>query len=272
MKRPRTLKDRYSVEAVIKALDVLEAFRDSEELTLTEISQRVGLNVSRTFRLLHTLAERGYVERSSDGGRYLLGVKLFERAACLRKGLRQTALPFMNQLLLKFNETVNLGIPDKEEILYIEILESSHPFRMAAAVGTRSPFHSTALGKAIMAHLSEDQLKALLTPKRLVKLTERTITDPKELNESLQVVYQEGYAIDDEETEPGAACIGAPIFDGTGKPVAAMSISGPVNRILGERKEGIAAALIQACGEVSKRLGFAGGHKDSRHKGKRLKI
>ena len=61
-------------------------------------------------------------------------------------------------------------------------------------------------------------------------------------------------------------------LDGTGKPVAAMSISGPVNRILGERKEGIAAALIQACGEVSKRLGFAGGHKDSRHKGKRLKI
>jgi DNA-binding IclR family transcriptional regulator len=258
MKLPKSKEGRYVVEAVAKALDVLDAFRDSEELTLTEISRRVGLNVSRTFRLLHTLAEYGYVEHSADGNRYLLGFKLFERAACLRKDLRQIALPFMHKLLSRFNETVNLGVLNKGEILYIEMLESSQPFRMAAAVGTRSPVHSTALGKVILAYLPQTQVKGLMASDRLVKLTERTITDPAKLNMQLQAVRRRGYAIDDQETELGAACIGAPVFDSTGKPVAAISISGPVSRILGPQKKEIASALIAACSEISKRLGLTG--------------
>src|SRR5690349_14741757 len=80
MKLPRETNDKYVVEAVLKALDVLESFRDSEELQLSEISKRVSLNKSRAFRLLHTLCERGYVERGTDGHRYRLGIKLFEHA------------------------------------------------------------------------------------------------------------------------------------------------------------------------------------------------
>src|SRR3989449_5191675 len=138
MKLPRTTDHQYVVEAVAKALDLLEAFRDSEELSLNEISRRVGLNKSRSFRLLHTLAERGYVEKIADGGRYRLGVKLFERAAHLGRDLRRIAQPFMRQLHEQFNETVNLGVIHDGEVLYIDILESSQAFRMAARAGSRS--------------------------------------------------------------------------------------------------------------------------------------
>ncbi len=255
MKVARTTNDKYLVEAVVRAFDILEAFRDSEELTLTDISRRVGLNTSRVFRLLHTLVECGYVERSPDGIRYSLGVKLFERAACVRRDLRQISLPFMHQLLEKFNETVNLGILNKGEILYIEMLESSQPFRMAAAVGSRSPVHSTALGKAIAAHLPESDLRNLLLPERLSKLTERTITDPEKLRRELQSVRRRGYAIDNEETEPGAACVGAPVFDSSCRPIAAISLSGPTGRILGNLKQ-LVGSLLPVCNEISRRLGF----------------
>ncbi len=255
MKTPRTIENRYVVEAVVRALDLLEVFRGGEELTLTEISQRVGLHKSRVFRLLQSLAARGYVERSADGIRYALGVKLIERAACVRRDLRQLALPFMQHLHTQFNETVNLAILDRQEVLYIEMLESSHPFRMAAAVGSRSPWHSTALGKAIVAHLSEDELHPLLQAERLVKLTERTITDPGQMRRELEKVRRRGYALDEGETEPGAACIGAPIFNHEGRPVAAVSLSGPAERILTNRRE-IVPALLAACREISRRLGF----------------
>jgi DNA-binding IclR family transcriptional regulator len=254
-KMTRAIEDRYIVEAVVRALDLLEAFQGGEELTLTEISQRVGLTKSRVFRLLHSLAARGYVERSADGIRYTLGVKLIERAACVRRDLRQLALPFMQRLHAQFNETVNLAILDRGDVLYIEMLESSQPFRMAAAVGTRSPWHSTALGKAIVAHVPEEELRSLLQKDRLVKLTERTITDPGKLRQELERVRRQGYAVDDGETEPGAACLGAPIFNREGRPIAALSLSGPAERILTNRRE-IATALLTACREVSRRMGF----------------
>ncbi len=254
-KASQRTQDRYTVEAVVRALDLLEAFQGGEELTLTEIAERVGLNKSRVFRLLHSLAVRGYVERSTDGIRYTLGVKIIERAACVRRDLRQLALPFMQRLHTQFNETVNLAILDRGEVLYIEMLESSHPFRMAAAVGSRSPWHSTALGKAMVSYLPEEERRPLLQAERLVQLTERTLTDRERLARELERVRRRGYAVDEGETEPGAACIGAPILNREGRPVAALSLSGPVERILVKRQE-IAVALVAACQELSRRMGF----------------
>src|SRR2546427_9872762 len=109
MKLARLTEGKYLVESVASALDVLETIRGSEELSLNEISRRVGLNKSRSFRLLHTLAERGYVEKIADGGRYKLGVKLFERAGQLGRDLRRIGQPFMSQTHGQINETGSLG-------------------------------------------------------------------------------------------------------------------------------------------------------------------
>src|SRR2546422_11204342 len=161
MKLRRTTDHQYVVEAVAKALDLLEAFRDSEELSLNEISRRVGLNKSRSFRLLHTLAERGYVEKIADGGRYRLGVKLFERAAHLGRDLRRIAQPFIRQLHEQFNETVNLGIIQDADVLYIDILDSYQACRMAARAGSHTHIYATSLGKPTAAPWPESAAATL---------------------------------------------------------------------------------------------------------------
>ncbi|HEX2270649.1 MAG TPA: IclR family transcriptional regulator [Pyrinomonadaceae bacterium] len=254
---PTLLKanERYTVEAVSKALDVLEVFRHSEELTLAEISERLGLNKSRVFRLLHTLVERGYVDRTVDGSRFVLGLKLLERSACVRTDLRSLCLPYMRLIHEHFNETVNLGILEHQQIVYIGSLESSRPVRMAEVVGSRSPLHSTALGKAIIAFLPEEQRNQLLSGLRLSRLTENTITDAKRLLKELQAVRRTGCAIDDRENDSDGFCIAAPVFDALGRPAAAISVSGPTDRIQENRKE-ISAMLVSTCNQISQRFGF----------------
>ncbi len=255
MDTSKSLSPTYVIEAVERALDVLEAFVGSERLTLVEISQRVGLNKSRVFRILHTLATRGYIERSLEGAYYSLGVKLCERAAAVRLNVKQVALPYLQRLNQRFNETMNLGVLGDGEVLYIEIIESAHSFRVATTIGKRSPVHSSSLGKAMLAYLDEGSLSALIPPKLLVKRSGRTITDPRQLRKELEKVARRGYAVDDGEDVEGAACIGAPIFDATNKPIAAISVSGPAQRITSRRDE-IARALTQACEEISMHFGW----------------
>jgi len=248
MKLPKESDDKYVVEAVVKALDVLEVFQDGEELQLSEISKRVSLNKSRAFRLLYTLCERGYVERASDGHRYKLGLKLFEHASNLRRDLKQIAQNHMRKLQQRFNETVNLAVLHNGEVLYIDLLESSRPFRMSAMVGSRMPISNTSLGKALMAYASEhdlDEVFDTLTP-----------TELRKMRAEMEIVKRRGYATDQEENEPGVACIGAPILNESGISIGAMSISGPSIRIQKQERE-IGTALATTCREISRQLGFA---------------
>lgn len=248
MKLPKESDDKYVVEAVVKALDVLEVFQDGEELQLSEISKRVSLNKSRAFRLLYTLCERGYVERASDGHRYKLGLKLFEHASNLRRDLKQIAQNHMRKLQQRFNETVNLAVLHNGEVLYIDLLESSRPFRMSAMVGSRMPISNTSLGKALLAYAAEhdlDEVFDTLTPSELRKM-----------RAEMEIVKRRGYATDQEENEPGVACIGAPILNEGGVSIGAMSISGPSVRIQKQERD-IGTALAATCRDISRQLGFA---------------
>jgi DNA-binding IclR family transcriptional regulator len=249
MKFPRETDEKYVVEAVVKALDVLEAFHDSEELPLKEISKRVALNKSRAFRLLYTLCERGYVERGSDGQRYKLGIKLFAHASNLRRDVKQIAQPYMRQLHLRFNETINLAVLHNGEVLYIDLLESSRAFRMSAMIGSRMPIPNTSLGKALVAFAPEDELRILFDA--------LSTWESRKLKSELLVVRRRGYAVDREENEPGVACIGAPILNSAGHAVAAISVSGPSVRMLKQERD-IGSALLSTCGDISRKIGFIG--------------
>jgi DNA-binding IclR family transcriptional regulator len=250
MKLPRTTKGKYRVEAVAKALDVLESFRSAEDLTLDEISRRVDLNKSRVFRLLQTLAERGYVGRCDDGRRYRLGAKLMERASGMGRDIKQVARPVLRRLHERFNETVNLGILADGDVLYIDILESRRPFRMAASIGVRIPAHRTAMGKSILAQFSSAEPLPGTGP--------LSRAEKGALARDLQKVRALGYAIDDEENEPGVTCIGCAVLDEAGRPVAAIGVSGPSHRIL-QKEEEIAGDMIAECDELSRSLGHGAG-------------
>ncbi len=247
MKAARTTDDPYVVEAVLRALDILDVFDGSRELSLNEISQRTGLNKSRCFRLLHTLASRKYVERvgkdEGEGG-YRLGSQPFERAAGARRDVREIAHPYLVRLRDQFNETVNLGLIHSGEILYVDLVESQRPFRMSAMVGSRMPVESTAMGKAILACLTKEAVRGLLAGHSVRRA----------LPAELEQVRQRGHAIDNEENERGVACIGTAIHDGEGAPVAAISMSGPVHRILARERE-IANALRVVCRQICGQLG-----------------
>ena len=241
--------ERYVVQAVDRALDVLEAFHGNEETSLNVISKRVGLNKSRTFRLLCTLSRRGYVERTPNGLGYTLGLKLFERAAHFRRDLKQSAHNQMDKLRNEFNETVNLAVIHNGKLLYLNILESSRPFRMAAVVGSQMAIHTTSLGKAMIAHARDDEFASLT--KAL------SLADARKLKKELEAIRERGFAQDREENEPGVTCVGAAIFDETERPVGAISISGPTGRMQKRERE-MGISLTDCCREISKSLGFTG--------------
>ncbi len=250
--------NRYAVDVVDRAVDVLELLRDvGRPLSLQEISVRLEMVKSSTFRLLCTLERRGYVERLDGSGRYYLGVqwRSFQQGFPAHQPLTEVAVPYMRRLLEQFGETINLGVLREGEVLYLEMLESPHSFRMAAKVGSRSPVHSTALGKAIAAYLPADEVDALIS-RGLPPLTPRTITSPAAWKRELSRTKARGYAEDNGETELDASCLGAPIFGAGGQVIAAISLSGPASRVRA-MKVAAARSLVESCASISRALGHS---------------
>ena len=250
------LAPRYRIGVLNKTFDLLDVLESAGPLTLTELSTQADTNKVTVLRILANLEARGYVARD-DAGRYSLGMRLLQLG--LRKSaatdLRAVAHPVLRELRDRFDETVNLGIPDGAGILYIDILESSLGLRMAATVGARDDIHSTAIGKAIASTWNSRQRAHLLDGVLLPK-TSRTITSSAELEHELDAVRLRGYSIDDEENETGARCIGAPVFDHTGECVGAISVSGPTIRMSDDRLLQIAPEVQRSAGAISERLGY----------------
>ena len=253
----------YLVHAVAKTLDLLDAFEQpGASLTLAELTLRVGLPKSSVLRLLRTLESRGFVDRSPDGLRYRLGLKLFELGTrvAARFQLHEAAVFVMVQLRDACGDTVNLGVLAETEVLLISVLESAHPLRKTANVGDREPAFCTALGKAILAHLPAARLAQVLRATDLEAHTPRTIADSRVLANELEEVRRRGYAIDDQEMLDGVRCVAAPILDHSGEVQGALSISGPVVRLGEERLPDLASLVRNAALDVSFRLG----HRDRR--------
>jgi len=195
---------------------------------------------------------------------YFLGFKLVDLGNLLlnQLDLRREAEPFLRELAEKTKETVHLVILDQNEIVYIDKVETDHNpsgLRMASRVGLRNPPHSCAVGKVLLADLPEETLNHFLKKGNLIKRTENTITDPTRLREHLDLVKRQGYAIDDEENEKGIRCVAAPIRDGTGRAVAALSISGPAFKVTKRAiQDSLKKEVMETASQISQRLGFRG--------------
>lgn len=251
---------RNYVALVEKTIRLLEAFAGEQEVPLARLARQTGLVKSSAFRILFTLESLGYVERK-PGGLYSLSPQIDTLAAKTRAApdLGSLAAPFMAVVLRKFQETVNLGVLDNGEVLYIRVLESSHPFRIAAHAGIRSPVHSTALGKCLVAQLPRKEVDEILGRRPLNRITPRTICRRTDFYAELERVRQRGYAIDNEEDSRGARCLAAPIREPGGQPIAAMSISGPATRVTRAMEEPMVAALRDVCSQVSRLYAYTVG-------------
>jgi IclR family acetate operon transcriptional repressor len=247
----------YEVAVLGKALDLLEALAEGEELGLSELSRHTNVNKSSAFRILTTLENRGYVLRLGRHRTYAPGPKLIAVSARFLSGLKLVtfARPVMEGVYAEFRETVNLGVLNDRGVLYIDILESRQGLRMAARVGTVDPLHSTALGKAILSCLPRDEIKRLMDRYEWERRTRRTITTVEVFERELERIRQRGYAIDDEENEAGARCVGVPIRGRDSRPIAALSVSGPASRLSQSILGRIGKRLRTAAQKIERQMG-----------------
>ena len=225
---------------------------------MTEISEKLGLYPSTIHRILDTLKHWGYVEQEPNNQRYQLGLKVIElgMAKLHQMDLAREATPYLKELVNQCNETIHLAILKEGEVLYLAKEESSQTIRMCSYVGKRAPIHCTALGKVLLAYLSEEKRKDILDKKGLPSLTEKTITNKKELEKELCKVREQGFALDRGEFEKDVRCIAAPIRNHQGKVIAAISISTLSFRIDKNIHNNLKKALIQTSKKISKRLGY----------------
>ena len=252
---------RDSVQSLERAFDLLEVLARSGELGVTELANRTGLVPSTAHRLLHTLAKRGYVSQSTDSGRYLLGYKVVEVASGLEhrlERLRVVARPHLEGVQGETGETVNLVVLDADRVVYVDQVEGSRQVRMFTTVGTSVPAHTTGSGKAILANGPSDAVQALYAGREpLQQLTEHTLTSLRALERDFERIRRRGYAVDNEEHEEGVGCVAVAVFDHTGRPSAAISVSGPSARVLGPNAARLGALLVEHARAVSDGLGFA---------------
>jgi DNA-binding IclR family transcriptional regulator len=243
----------YNVRAVERAVQVLSSFdSDHAEQGISEIAQATGLHKATAHRIIMTLVNSGFLERTADGEKFRLGLRMVELGlgALHRLDVRRAAQPSMEKLVDDFQEICTLGVFDRGQVLYVEVVHSNHSLTIAARVGRHLPAHCTASGKVLLAFLPPEVVEPVLSAP-LAVYTEKTITSPDRLRKELKVVRQRGYAIADEELEVGVWAISAPIRDIDRNVIAAMSIPFPTNRLNPERIPEIAQALLEAANAVS---------------------
>jgi DNA-binding IclR family transcriptional regulator len=231
--------------------------RNGPDLSLGQISEALGLHKSTAHRLVRVLERHRLVEKNANNGKYRLGLKLFELGtrAVSQLDIRERARPFLEQVMLSTGETVHLCVYDAGEVVYVDKMEPERSVRMASSVGRRNPAYCTAVGKAIMAHLPEDQIEAAAQRHGMKRWTRNTLCTLVELRAELAKVRNQGYAMDNEENEEGLSCIGAAVWGFSPYPQAAISVSGPTFRMNPDKIPLLAKAIMAGAAALSRELG-----------------
>ncbi len=265
MPSSRSQKPDNLVQTIERTSSILDILGQSPQgISIRDLSEKIKLPKGTTHRLVSSLAYFGYVRQDSKTRNYFLGFKLVELGNLLlsQLDLRKEAEPFIRDLAERTKETVHMVFLDRNEIVYIDKVELDYNpsgLRMASRVGLRNPAHSCAVGKVLLSHLPEEELDNLIKEKGLPRRTENTITDRAKLKEHLKAVRTQGYAVDDEENERGIRCVAAPIYNETGKAVAAISISVPAFRVSKKViQEILKKEVMETAFKISQRLGFSG--------------
>jgi DNA-binding IclR family transcriptional regulator len=249
----------YRVQVIDRALSVLEVLaEEGRPLSLVKLSKSLDLPKSTTMRLLMVLEGHRFVQKSAESGLYSLGLKLFELGskAAAQFDLTERARPHLERMVSRTGETAYLSVLDGGEALVLERVESSRAVRVPTNVGWRHPAHSAAVGKVLLAFAPESKLASALGKGSLRGYTRKTITSVVHLREELQRVREQGFALDDEETEDGLRCIAAAVREHSGQVTAALGIVGPAYRIPDEAVTTVAATVIGAADKLSAELGY----------------
>jgi len=245
------------VQALDRALRLCAVVAEADGLTLTQIAERTELPASTVHRLLATLATHGFVEANAADQTWAIGVEAFRVGQAFSRRMKPIAAarPVMRDLMEETGETANLGIFEGGDAVFVAQVESREPIRAFFRAGERRAAHASGIGKALLATQAPDRVRRWLRGRVLEGFTARTITSAEALLEDLATIRARGFSIDDEERSPGMRCIAAAVFDETGEAVAALSISGPSQRLDRDGLERLGPVVRAAADRVTDAIG-----------------
>jgi IclR family acetate operon transcriptional repressor len=250
MKSGRKRNGGQQIKVLRKAFEILEALhQDNREGTrLSKVADTVELPRPTVFRILRSLESMGYVSFDGALESYRIGQRLTDLGQpSTHVKVTRLARPAMMRLLAAFEQTVNLAVLERDKIVQKDLIEGLRSVRMQVTPGIVISPTRTALGKAILAYLTREQVLVFVKESR----------NPKRLDAELEGIRELGYAVDDEETEKGLRCVGAPVFDPSGAPCGAISVSGSSSTITQEAISRIGKRVRKECDEISIALGYS---------------
>ena len=242
------------IQSLARGLRILDLLGQSADgASITELAEVLGVDKGSASRLVSTLARYGYAEKDENSRRYHLGPQVvsLSRSLLTRMPLRDAAKPYLRQLMERTGECAHLAVEAQGKALYIDQVESPATLRVNAEVGQMNPLHCTALGKVLLAY------DAAEIPEAFERFTPRTIGDRESLLRHLEQVRRQGYAVDDEEFDPGVRCIAVPVRDFRGRVVGSMGISGPATRMSLEKLPELSAVVVEIGKALSERMNFS---------------
>jgi IclR family transcriptional regulator, KDG regulon repressor len=246
------------VTSLEKALSIIElALDEDRDLSITEISQKLGMGKGTVHRVLSTLKAKKFFQQDGKTKMYSLGVRTLEigMAPKRERFLRKAMAPFLMDLYERCKETINAAVWDYNEIRYIYRLESEEMLRISTKAGARFPGYCAATGKVLLSFISNEDIQQIYgSNKTLKKYTERSISSVDELIREIEKVRVKKVAVDDEETLLGVYCVAAPIVNSNGECVAAISISAPKHRIGADTGATFAKLVTETARKISNSL------------------
>ena len=246
-----------TLQSLDRALGVLIAIARAGRMTLTDLSNAVGVPTATTHRILMTLQKRGFVAFDEERQDWLIGIEAFRTGSSFlkQKDLVEISRPIMQMLMERTGETANLAVPQGAQVVFIGQVETNHPIRAFFPPSTRTAMHASGIGKAILAELSADKAQKLIGSSGLERFTTNTHSSPESLFADLSEIRRRGWSFDREERHDGMSCVASAILDEYGTPVAGVSISGPSIRFQEFRIQEFGFAVADAAAEITQRTG-----------------
>jgi IclR family KDG regulon transcriptional repressor len=242
-----------TIRAVERALEILFCFtRENPELSMTQISAKVGMHKSTVHRILATLEENRFVERDPVIGSYRLGIAMLQMAYLTLEHnyLRQKTDRYLRKLREQYRETTNLAILDGVDVVYLDVVESNQRVKLAAATGQRLPAFCTASGKAILA-FSTDEVVQKVLKLGMPQYTQNTIVSLESYMENLNLTRERGFSLSLQEFEEGINAIAVPILDHNNQPIASIAVAGPSYRLTEDRMIEIGQEILSTVREIA---------------------
>lgn len=252
-RKPRT------IQSVERALDLLEILAEANgEMALNALAGKSGLNISTCHHLLATLIKRGFAGQTPRTRSYFLGPRITDLSESRLKqfNLLDVAMPELRRLNDLTLESVHLAVMQGVSLITLAKLESKLPIRVGTDDALKTDAaHATATGKAILAWLPEAEISRVIAHGNLKRFTEKTISTISELIEDLRLVRRNGYALDNEELQPGVVCVGSAIRDHSGAVIGSISCSMPRMRADGDHMDVVRRSVIECTSLISTRFG-----------------